>query len=81
MNLSDHEWVQDHIAAHVAEGLPADERARLEAHASECSVCRTDLQEARAFDRSLGEMFASARPENGIEERVMTGVRTGVRTR
>ncbi len=75
MNLLDHEWVQDHIAAHVAEGLPADERARIEAHASECSVCRTDLQEARAFDRSVGELFASARAQSGLEERVIRGLR------
>lgn len=75
MSHADHEWTKDLIAAHVAGGLGADERARLEAHAAECGECRAALDGMREFDRSMGELFASVRPKAGLEERVIHSLR------
>ncbi len=76
MNRSDHEWTQDQLAAHVADGLSAEERVRIERHLAECSICRSEAEELREFDRSVGELFAPARAKVGLEERVLARLRS-----
>ena len=53
MSHAEHEWVRDHLAAHAAGGLSADERARLEGHVASCGLCRGELHEVKALDRSM----------------------------
>ena len=76
MSHADHEWAREQLAAHLAGGLPADERARLEAHIAGCAECIAELDALRRFDASMEEMFAPIRPQPGLEERVIRQLRT-----
>jgi glycine cleavage system regulatory protein len=75
MSHADHEWAKEQIAAHLAGGLPADERARLEAHMASCAECIADLDAARRFERQMDDAFAPIRPKAGLEDRVVRALR------
>jgi Domain of unknown function (DUF4349) len=73
--MSDHAWTQEHIAAAVADGLSADESERLHNHVQNCLECAAALREARALDHGLASLFAPARPQPALEDRVVQGLR------
>ncbi len=75
MSHVDHEWSKEQLAAHLAGGLPAEERARLEAHVSACAECIAELDGLRRFERKMDELFVPVRPQPGLEERVIRAVR------
>ena len=75
MSHADHEWAKEQIAAHLAGGLSADERARLEAHAASCAECIAELDAARRFERGLETAFAPIRPQPGLEDRILRSLR------
>jgi len=75
MSHADHEWAKEQIAAHLAGGLSADERARLEAHAASCAECIAELDAARRFERQMDDAFAPIRPKAGLEDRVIRVLR------
>jgi hypothetical protein len=66
--MTEHEWVEEHVAAHVAGALTAREAERLEAHARTCPGCAAALAETRALDRQMSDLFAGARPGPALEE-------------
>src|SRR5581483_9054718 len=70
MSHADHEWAKEHLTAHLAGGLAAEERARLEAHAGSCAECIAELAAARRFDRQMDDLFAPVRARAGMEERI-----------
>jgi hypothetical protein len=76
MSHADHEWAKDVFAAHLADGLDAEERARLEAHIASCAECIAALDEWRRFDRSMTALFEPVRPTAGMEERVVQLLRS-----
>lgn len=71
----EHEWAKDQLAAHLAGGLEAAERSRLEAHLAGCAACRAVLEGAASFDREMTSLFAPARARVGLEERLILGLR------
>jgi glycine cleavage system regulatory protein len=75
MSHADHEWAKEQIAAHLAGGLSADERARLEAHMASCAECIAEVDAARRFDRQMDDLFAPIRPKTGLEERIIRQIR------
>jgi glycine cleavage system regulatory protein len=75
MSHADHEWAKEHLPAHLAGGLSAEERARLEAHLSGCAECIAEIDALRRFDRGMEELFGPVRPKPGLEERVIRGLR------
>ena len=75
MSHADHEWAKEQIAAHLAGGLNAEERARLEAHAASCAECIAELDAARRFDRQMDDLFAPVRAKAGMEERIIQRLR------
>ena len=75
MSHADHEWAKEQIAAHLAGGLSADERARLEAHMASCAECIAEVDAARRFDRQMDDLFAPIRPKAGLEERIIRQIR------
>lgn len=75
MSHADHEWAKEQIAAHLAGGLNAEERARLEAHAASCAECIAELDAARRFDRQMDDLFAPVRAKTGLEERIIQRLR------
>ncbi len=75
MSHADHEWAKEHIPAHLAGGLSAEERARIEAHISGCAECIAEVDAIRRFERGMEDLFAPARAKPGLEERVIRGLR------
>jgi hypothetical protein len=75
MSHADHEWAKEQIAAHLAGGLSADERARLEAHTASCAECIAEIDAARRFDRQMDDLFTPIRPKAGLEERIIQVLR------
>ena len=73
--MSDHAWVQEHVAAYLAGGLDAQEAERLEAHARECPECAAALERARRLDSGLLALFADAHPAPGLEDRAIARMR------
>jgi hypothetical protein len=73
--MSDHAWVQEHVAAYVAGGLDAQEAERLEAHARDCPTCAAAVADARRLDDCLSNLFVSARPAPALEDRAVTRLR------
>lgn len=75
MNHAEHEWAKEQMAAHVAGGLSADERARLEAHAASCAECIAEGDALRRFDRQMEDLFRPIRPGAGLEQRILQALR------
>ncbi|HLY09446.1 MAG TPA: DUF4349 domain-containing protein [Planctomycetota bacterium] len=75
MSHADHEWAKEQIAAHLAGGLNAEERARLEAHAATCAECIAELDAGRRFERQMDDLFAPVRATAGMEERIIQKLR------
>jgi hypothetical protein len=76
--MSEHAWTQDNLAAHVAGGLDAGERERLERHLAECFDCTSALENARAADRRLLALFQGVQPGPALEDRLIRSLRQGV---
>ena len=74
--MSDHAWVQEHVAAYLASGLDAQEAERLEAHARDCPACGTALTDARRLDDCLSALFVGVHPDSGLEDRAVARLRT-----
>ena len=81
MNIESHNEFQDQIAAYVAGGLDASERAAFESHLSNCPECAARLHEAQRADREMTELFGDARPIPGFEDRVVQRLRMGGKNR
>ena len=73
--MTDHNWAQERIATAAVGGLPADEAARLDAHAAACPDCAAALADARALDRGLDALFAPVRPGPAVDVRVVRKLR------
>lgn len=71
----EHVWFSEQIATYLADGLGGDERARFEAHATECEDCRAQLEEARRVEARLSELFEDATPTVGFEDRIINRLR------
>jgi hypothetical protein len=69
--MSDHAWVQEHIAAAVADGLTPEESERLNAHVRDCPECSADLALARTADRRLRSLFNRDWPGPALEDRAI----------
>lgn len=74
--MSEHAWVQEHVAAYLASGLDAQEAERLEAHARDCPACGTALADARRLDDCLSALFVGVHPDSGLEDRAVARLRT-----
>src|SRR5205085_8918342 len=59
----------------IADGLHGEERARFDEHVAACEACAAELRAAEARDRELAERFASAKPQAGLEDRLIQGLR------
>src|SRR5437879_5877360 len=73
--MSEHAWVHENLAAYVTGGLDAAEGERVEAHAAECESCTAALRDARALDQGMDALFAAARPEPALEDRMIQALR------
>jgi glycine cleavage system regulatory protein len=74
--MSEHAWVLQNMASYVAGGLDDAEREQFEQHVASCDECSRARDEVRAIDKKLEHLFADARPEPGLEDRVIRAIRT-----
>src|SRR5438132_13358424 len=73
--MSEHVWTQENLAAHIAGGLDAAERERLQRHVAECFDCASDLEGARAADRRLLAVFKDVQPGPVLDDRMIRTLR------
>ncbi len=82
---SEHAWIHDHLAAHLAGGLDAAERQRFDAHINACSDCFDAFTEARDSDRllqrTLGALAPVSTAQDPFEDRLITHFREKTMTR
>src|SRR5689334_14538578 len=71
----DHTWFRERIAEALANGLPADEQAQFDAHASTCEACRAELNAMRDLETKMTELFAPTMPRENLEERLIAAFR------
>src|SRR5687767_7696192 len=72
-----HAHFSEQVDAYLAGGLLPSERAWFEEHAAGCAPCNQLLADAAAADGALRDLFATARPAEGFEQRVVERVRGG----
>jgi hypothetical protein len=68
---NEHEWFAGQIAANLAGGLYANERARFESHRRECPTCAALAGDAAETDGALMEMFNAIRPTAALEDLII----------
>jgi hypothetical protein len=74
--MSEHAWVQEQIAAAVADGLTPEETERLDTHLRDCPECAAALDDSRTLDGKLGSLFAAVRPGPLLGDRVIQALRS-----
>jgi hypothetical protein len=79
--MTDHDYVQEHVAAYLAGGLDAAETERFEAHVRDCPTCSAALADARRVDQGLLALFAPDNPGPGLETRAVVRLQTAERPR
>lgn len=72
---TDHVRFRDDIGAYLAGGLTDAERRAFASHASACRDCAAALAGAAAQEQHLNELFASARPGDDFEDRLVSTLR------
>src|SRR5581483_250578 len=73
--MSEHQWVQENLAAYVADGLDTAERERVELHVTTCPGCARALNDARLLDGKLGQLFAPDQPAPALEDALIQRLR------
>lgn len=72
----EHDAFAQQLDAYLAGGLSPDEAAQMQAHAADCPMCADLLAHARATDARLNQLFESARPDAGFENRLLSRLGT-----
>ena len=72
-----HARFRDDIGAFLAGGLGDADRRAFEDHAAGCPECAAALAAAAAQDADLQGLFATARPADGLEDRLVGAFRHG----
>ncbi len=75
MNVDPTNHVSDLIEPFLVGGLNAKQREAFEAHIRDCPQCALSLSSARAFDASMSALLTDARPDSGLEDRVLASFR------
>ncbi|MBI2803541.1 MAG: DUF4349 domain-containing protein [Planctomycetes bacterium] len=74
--MNDHEWLHENLDAYLAGGLDLDERVRAEAHLAACADCGHLHQNAKGLETYMANLFADARPDSALEDRVVARLRS-----
>src|SRR5687767_9493524 len=72
----EHDEARRLLAIYVARGLEGAELSALEAHVASCDVCAAELRELTQLDQEMDMIFAGARPEANLEDRIVRGLWT-----
>src|SRR5687768_15344340 len=74
-----HDEFHNLIMPYLADALTDDERAAFKAHAEQCAPCAAALAQARDTDNEMDALFAAARPDGALEDRVIGRLRSARR--
>jgi hypothetical protein len=69
--MVDHAWVQENLDTYLAGDLTTNERENVERHVAACEACKQALAEARRLEQVMNGLFADARPDANLEDRVI----------
>lgn len=72
----EHDEARRLLASYLAGGLEGAELSALEAHLAGCEVCARELRELTQLDQEMDMIFAEARPEANLEDRIVRGLWT-----
>jgi|GEM_PF-1458749 len=73
MHDNEHNFIHENLAAYLAGGLSAEERARFDAHIHGCAECFDAFTEARDADRTLLRLGAA--PGADFEDKLVSAVK------
>jgi Domain of unknown function (DUF4349)/Putative zinc-finger len=73
--MSEHEWVRENLDAYVAGALSAAELGRVAQHVADCADCKEALTCAQKMETTMAELFADARPDAKLEDRMIRRLR------
>lgn len=68
--MSEHLWLES-AGAYALDALAPEERARFEAHLSDCAVCRAEVQSLREVAALLAHAAPAEAPSAGLRDRVL----------
>jgi len=76
--MAEHEQYADDLALYALEALPAEDRARIDAHLATCAACRLELEQLRGDTALLALSTTGPRPPQAVarEPRVPRLVQT-----
>jgi hypothetical protein len=69
--MTDHAWINENLDGYLAGELTTSEREKVEAHLAECAECGQTLADLRQLDRVMTSVFADARPDATLDERIV----------
>src|SRR5687767_10960636 len=75
-----HDEFHNLTTPYLAGALSDEEVAGFEAHAASCPPCAALLERARMADREMDALFAAARPDDALEDRVIGRLRAARRS-
>ena len=73
--MSEHAWVHENLDVYLVDGLPLEERERLQRHLADCAACAAELSAAQKLDGVLDALFVGARPDAALEDRAIRHLR------
>src|SRR5687768_10388151 len=73
----EHDDARKLLATYVAGGLEGPELTALLAHIATCERCADELRELTQLDQEMDMIFAAARPEANLEDRIVRGLWLG----
>jgi len=72
--MTEHEQYADDLALYALGALPAEDRARIEAHLATCAACRLELEQLRGDTALLALSTAGPRPPQRSRQRLLDAV-------
>ena len=73
--MTEHEWVRENLDAYVAGALSAADLGRVALHVADCADCKEALTCAQKLETTMAELFADARPDAKLEDRMIRRLR------
>jgi anti-sigma-K factor RskA len=72
--MAEHEQYADDLALYALEALPAEDRARIDAHLATCAACRLELEQLRGDTALLALSTTGPRPPQRSRQRLLEAV-------
>lgn len=81
MNFDPNNHITDLMETFLAGGLSDEERTAFQAHLRDCAACAGAMRAAEELDGSINSLFSNARPDLGLEDRLVGAMRAATQAR